>query len=567
MLSYISHKFSQETKPQPHEPRAALFLNRFTRTLTIVYATNGLANILGVSADQLRGKSFYYCIQENCLKDAVKCLESAKANDSIAYLRFWFRDPRYGDPSQDEHMDGYSSGEDEDGGVQLDGRMEDVMSEQAVASDSSISYTEAAEGRNSTQRSADPDPHHLAPQNPIFDPNSRSSSGNSTDLYSGSNEAIFDAPATCHSSVSSMSFSTPEEGQRSSLAPRTPGPLQIELEAVVSCTSDGLVVVLRRARALVPQIAQPTTAPVRQHYENGFFASPWATNPMIPNVAERRHDEPAQYQPGLVPLRPTVAQADTAAMHGPDQEDFMNSIREVAVFAWSLTGINGSLAKFGRGTPTGESLPPNGLPIWKPDSHTTTEMLRHPHHGNNPQEKRQSRFLDERSYGLTGNVPGRNGALSSDRDSHSHEHSENGHLTNKARNELYGNYDSSLQHTSHTPYTNEPVSQVHEPEKAPNQTLPVNDGGTGDEAFRHAKALHHCPSRFPSAVDAKDTYGYSNDNSDHHDNQGSNGNAAGIGNGWMSISHYEDYSDGTRSGRSMRQGPPHYESAGGYQYQ
>ena len=43
--------------------------------------------------------SFYYCIAENCLQDAIKCLENAKGNDSIAYLRFWFRDPRTQDAS------------------------------------------------------------------------------------------------------------------------------------------------------------------------------------------------------------------------------------------------------------------------------------------------------------------------------------------------------------------------------------------------------------------------------------------------------------------------------------
>ena len=89
-LSYISSKFSQELKPHDDEPRAALLLNRFTRTLTIMYATNGLTDTLGISADELIGKSFYYCIQENYLQDAVNCVERAKANDSIAYLRFWF---------------------------------------------------------------------------------------------------------------------------------------------------------------------------------------------------------------------------------------------------------------------------------------------------------------------------------------------------------------------------------------------------------------------------------------------------------------------------------------------
>jgi len=121
MLSYISSKFSEAPTSASHEPRAALFLNRFSRTSTIMYATDGVSSILGVRSDQLVNKSFYFCIAEDCLQDAVRCLESAKSNDSIAYLRFWFRNPlleeRNRAASRDETQ---SSGEDEDdGGVRL----------------------------------------------------------------------------------------------------------------------------------------------------------------------------------------------------------------------------------------------------------------------------------------------------------------------------------------------------------------------------------------------------------------------------------------------------------------
>lgn len=56
-------------------------------------------------------------------------------------------------------------------------------------------------------------------------------------------------------------------------------------------------------------------------------------------------------------------------MPGPPTEDFMNSIREVAVFAWALTGINGSLAQYSRGRPKPGATPFGGMPIWDP-SHT-----------------------------------------------------------------------------------------------------------------------------------------------------------------------------------------------------
>ena len=361
MLSYISHKFSQELRPHSHEPRAALFLNRFTRTLTIVYATNGVANILGISADELNGKSFYYCIQENCLQEAVRCLESAKANDSIAYLRFWFRDPRQGDQIDNDQQigDGHSSGDDDDGGVHLGDHMDEDRSERFIHSDSSNPQSRSSMDRDST--------HPMSRDS--MDTNSRSQSGNSTDMDVQSNDAVFDRPAASQSSNSSLSVSASDEGRISTVGRDFPAPFQIELEAVVSCTSDGLVVILRRARSIFPQVAQPTAQPIERPYTNGLFASPWATNPILPDRQNRpMWEQPHWSQPSQAPLHPTAAQVRTAAATGPASEDFMKSIREVAVFAWALTGINGSLAQYSRGTPTGECQPPGGLPVWKHDT-------------------------------------------------------------------------------------------------------------------------------------------------------------------------------------------------------
>ena len=357
MLSYISHKFSEETRTLTHEPRAALFLNRFSRTLTIMYATNGLADIIGISAQELNGRSFYYCIQENCLREAVKCLESAKANDSIAYLRFWFRDPRQDDQvDHDEHMsDSHSSGDDDDGGVHLSGLMDHDGSENAVASDSSNSMRSSVERDQSRSRNGYP-----------LDINSRSSSGNSTDLDGNSNDAIFDQPAGGQTRTSSVS--TTDERMSPGASSFMPDSSHVELEAVVSCTSDGLVVVLRRARPVMPHLPQSTPEAAKHPYANGFFASPWATNPILPNVGDRpSRDLPHLLQPcPAAPMNPTAARCEAAATQGPATEDFMNSIREVAVFAWALTGINGSLAQYTHGTPTGESQPPGGLPVWEP---------------------------------------------------------------------------------------------------------------------------------------------------------------------------------------------------------
>ena len=128
MLSHLSSKFDLGPDDQTHEPRAALFLNRFTRTLTVMYATSGIEQIIGISGEAMKGRSFYYCIAPNCLEDAVRCLESAKGNDSIAYMRFFFRDPRQDDApdassseSEDDIMTDVTSDDESEGGVGLGG--------------------------------------------------------------------------------------------------------------------------------------------------------------------------------------------------------------------------------------------------------------------------------------------------------------------------------------------------------------------------------------------------------------------------------------------------------------
>ena len=357
MLTYISAKFSQPQKALSHEPRAALFLNRFTRTLTIMYATNGLEDVLGLTAEELKGKSFYYCIQENCLQEAVKCLESAKANDSIAYLRFWFRDPRVDAGDRDERMSDAHSSDDDDGGVDLGNHMDTDGSNHRGNSESSYSGS-----RSSTEGAG----VHLPNSNSVgsrgsMDPNLRSSSDNSIGSEGNATESIFDQPATARSSTSSLPMLTnscqawPNQEHRC-----IPSPVrEIELEAVVSCTSDGLVAILRAARPFLPHSVRPPHRTTEPEYANGLFASPWAMQPIMPETSHN----------GGFPYQTYQSTPHAAATYShPDSQNFMQSIREVAVFAWCLTGINGSLAQYSRGTPSGEAQPPAGLPVWDPQA-------------------------------------------------------------------------------------------------------------------------------------------------------------------------------------------------------
>ncbi|MCJ1436686.1 hypothetical protein MMC27_006067 [Xylographa pallens] len=320
-----------------------------------MYATNGLSDLLGVSADELNGKSFYYCIQENCLQEAVKCLESAKANDSIAYLRFWFRDPRIDYATDhDDAMSETHSSDDDDGGVDLNTRMDTDTSDFYTTSDHSGSKSRSsAEGGARIVQNGRATEHRGS-----MEPNSRSSSGNSTDLGDNAADYMFDEPPTAHSSSSDMSLGSAGHLQNLSGQSVQSRGRQIELEAVVSCTSDGLVVILRAARPFLSPTIRPSHQAAEPVYTNGLFASPWAEQPILPQTHQHNGYNYQSYQPSPDP--------STAVISGPHTSDFMQSIREVAVFAWALTGINGSLDQYSRGTAFGESQPPGGLPVWDP---------------------------------------------------------------------------------------------------------------------------------------------------------------------------------------------------------
>lgn len=350
MLSHLSAKFSQGPTEQTHEPRAALFLNRFTRTLTIMYATSGIDEVMGISGEELKGKSFYYCIQDQCQQDAIRCLESAKGNDSIAYLRFMFQDPRVYDPPADATTD------DE---TETDVSMTDVTSDEEESSGS--------RGQTSSNNQT-----------------SSTSSNGTPNLTSGdSSSGTISNSASAHGHPPTLSTSDPNTTSRTSSAdsgntgpPLSPSssaashrapPPSIELEAVVSCTSDGLVVCLRRARPAVPATVQPAPVhhavpPPMPAQQPPLFAAPWAVDPVFVPPRPGYQFFPQRAAAAAMAGGPGIGMGNRPL--GPSPGELFRSIRDVAVFAWALTGINGSLAEHSRGTPSGESQPPDGLPVW-----------------------------------------------------------------------------------------------------------------------------------------------------------------------------------------------------------
>ncbi|KAG7284841.1 hypothetical protein NEMBOFW57_009456 [Staphylotrichum longicolle] len=237
MLEHLSPKFKMP--PMEREPRAALILNRFTRDLTIIYATDAVAQILGVHSDELLGKPFYECIQLNCLAEAEKCLESAKTNESIAYLRFWYKDPR-ADPND-------SVNEKEEDKAEMEDKDDDKSSSNDNAMD--VEYHVLKEKCIYIDEKTDPPVQ--TPDNGGGDEEQGPSGGSTTPMP---------------------------------LRHRLQAPRAVELEAVVSCTSDGLIVVLRRARPPIPDL-QTQVMPAAFNYENGLFAAPWALHPIKPYIS------------------------------------------------------------------------------------------------------------------------------------------------------------------------------------------------------------------------------------------------------------------------------------------
>ncbi|RGP68332.1 hypothetical protein FLONG3_8204 [Fusarium longipes] len=407
MLQHLSSKF--RLPPVEREPRAALILNRFTRTLTVMFATEAIASILGVPADQVQHKSFYECIRESCLDDAVRCLESAKANDSIAYLRFWSRDPRRPEDFEDEesNADGESTVDaDNVGGV---GESEEPpyyfrdhhTSSLSPGQDGSRGNSMASnrQQRAESRRSSDSEGGGVKLDG-AMDLDSRSNSTSNqrpgpsikvegdVEMQDGvvsAGDTSEESRTTSSNALGSNSRNSQAGGYQTPPTPPSPQPVggntprasrersrpasqlapSVELEAVVSCTSDGLVVILRRARPQIPNAHNPH---IPSTNDRGVFAAPWAQQPFHAQYShETFHDFQAPLAPQHMPLRSGVQAAG-----GPPVDQLMQSIRDVAVFAWALVGINGNIASYGHGRPSGEAQPPDGLPIWDPDGEETS---------------------------------------------------------------------------------------------------------------------------------------------------------------------------------------------------
>ncbi|KAG0032930.1 hypothetical protein BGZ82_006325 [Podila clonocystis] len=77
------------------EPRACMILNRFSRSLGIMYASPSCHIIFGVEPDHIVGKPFLLFIRADDLASFVEQVDLAKASNIVTHMRFWFQSPKH----------------------------------------------------------------------------------------------------------------------------------------------------------------------------------------------------------------------------------------------------------------------------------------------------------------------------------------------------------------------------------------------------------------------------------------------------------------------------------------
>lgn len=308
MIRHLSAKFISPSYGQ-NEPRAALFLNRFTRSLCILYTTEAVTEMLGIHPRDMNGKSFLECIHEADIMRATDVIESAKDNNSIVYLRFRWRDPR---GNMDRRLNPRPNG-----------------------------FTNVANG-NHLGSSRNGNNLSLSTNGNWSEPNQNgtigiSSSNGNTDNYGNPTESAAATNSSAQNGISHISNgyedsdedtdnhcsddgedSDDEEGllREEEVSYEVPHPPSGDtwVECVISCTSDGLVAVLRKSRSAVDSEVPTGSVPVAY--------APWATQPIIPK--------------------------DNAYVIHPEQADFMETIRQVAAFAWHCEPICTEIRQYKR---------------------------------------------------------------------------------------------------------------------------------------------------------------------------------------------------------------------------
>ncbi|KAF9574651.1 hypothetical protein EC968_005881 [Mortierella alpina] len=75
------------------EPRACMILNRFSRSLGIMYASPSCEIIFKLEPEEIVGRPFLLFIRSDDLATFVEQVDLAKSTNAVTHMRFWFQSP------------------------------------------------------------------------------------------------------------------------------------------------------------------------------------------------------------------------------------------------------------------------------------------------------------------------------------------------------------------------------------------------------------------------------------------------------------------------------------------
>ncbi|KAI8349014.1 hypothetical protein B0O80DRAFT_174047 [Mortierella sp. GBAus27b] len=77
------------------EARVCLIINRYTRDLTIMYASSACERILHVDPDEITGKPVLLYIRSDDMGPFVEQVDVVKESTTVSLIRFWFQSPNW----------------------------------------------------------------------------------------------------------------------------------------------------------------------------------------------------------------------------------------------------------------------------------------------------------------------------------------------------------------------------------------------------------------------------------------------------------------------------------------
>ncbi|KAI8349008.1 hypothetical protein B0O80DRAFT_174170 [Mortierella sp. GBAus27b] len=77
------------------EARVCLIINRFTRNLTIMYASSACEKVLHVDPDEITGKPVLLYIRSDDMGPFVEQVDLVKESTTVSLIRFWFQSPNW----------------------------------------------------------------------------------------------------------------------------------------------------------------------------------------------------------------------------------------------------------------------------------------------------------------------------------------------------------------------------------------------------------------------------------------------------------------------------------------